>query len=106
MPKDSDKNKEFQELQMIEQNLQNILMQKQAFSFELTETESALNEVKNSKDDVYKIVGQLMLKSSKDSIVEELSNREKLLKLRLDSLQKQEDKLGNKLHELQEKLMS
>src|SRR3989344_1380299 len=100
MPKDSDKNKEFQELQMIEQNLQNILMQKQAFSFELTETESALNEVKNSKDDVYKIVGQLMLKSSKVSIVEELSNKEKLLKLRLDSLQKQEDKLGNKLHEL------
>ncbi|PIN91004.1 prefoldin subunit beta [Candidatus Pacearchaeota archaeon CG10_big_fil_rev_8_21_14_0_10_32_14] len=105
MAKDSDKTKDFEELQIIQQNLQNILMQKQAFQYELTETESALNEIKNSKDDVYKIVGQLMLRSPKDSIVEELSNREKLLKIRLESLQKQEDKLSNKLQELQEKLM-
>ncbi len=106
MPKDPSQNKDFQELQIIEQNLQNILMQKQAFQYELTETESALNEIKNSKEDVFKIVGQLMLKSSKESIVDELSSREKLLKIRLETLQKQEDKLSSKLEELREKFMS
>ena len=39
-----DQNK-IQEMQMLEQTLQNLLMQKQAFQMEFTETESALKEV-------------------------------------------------------------
>ena len=57
--------KQIQEMQILEQNLQNILMQKQAFQMEITETQSALEEIENSGDEVYKIIGSLMIKSEK-----------------------------------------
>ena len=39
---------QIQELQVLEQNLQNILMQKQAFQLELAEVENALKEIKKA----------------------------------------------------------
>ena len=64
-------NNTFQEMQMVEQSLQNILYQKQAFQMELSETESALTEIEKSGDEVFKIVGQLMIKSDKIKIKKE-----------------------------------
>ncbi len=46
----------FQEFQVIEQALQNLLLQKQGFQMELSETQSALKEIENSGDEVFKIV--------------------------------------------------
>ena len=39
--------KKLQELQFLEQNVENILYQKQAFSMELSETEAALKEIES-----------------------------------------------------------
>ena len=64
-----------QELQILEQNLQRIMMQKQTFQMELAETDSALNEVSASKEDAYKVIGQLMIKVSKDKV--RVNNQEK-----------------------------
>ena len=61
-----------QEIQFLEQNLQNSILQKQAFQMELSETTSALKELDGSGDEVFKIIGQLMLKSNKSKIKEEL----------------------------------
>ena len=44
-----------QEIQFLEQNLQNLLMQKQAFQMELSETQAALKELENSGEEVFKI---------------------------------------------------
>ena len=74
-----EKNKNIQELQFLEQNIQNIFFQKQAFQMELTETQSALREIENSQEDAYKLIGQLMIKVPKSKIIEELSEKEKLL---------------------------
>ena len=82
--------KKMQEMQILEQNIQNILLQKQAFQMELSETESALKEVENSKEEVYKIIGQLMIKKNKKEILEELKNKQKLLDIRIKALDKQE----------------
>ena len=41
-------NQKIQEMQMLEQNLQNLLLQKQAFQMELSETESALQAIADS----------------------------------------------------------
>ena len=68
-----------QELQLLEQSLQNTLMQKQAFQMELSETQAALGELKNSGDEVFKIIGQLMIKSEKSKITYDLENKEKIL---------------------------
>lgn len=94
-----------QEMHLLEQNVQNLLMQKQAFQMELSETESALKEIENSSEDVFKIVGQLMIKSEKTKVLDELKNKKKLLDLRIGSIDKQEASLTEKLSEIREDLM-
>ncbi len=64
--------KKIQEMQMLEQNLQNLFMQKQAFQMELSETEAALKEIEGAKDEVFKVIGQLMIKTEKAKMSEEL----------------------------------
>ncbi len=86
-----------QEIQTLEQNFQNLLFQKQAFEMELAETKSALKQIESSGDEVFKIIGQLMLKADKDKVKEELENKEKILNLRISSIEKQENSLREKL---------
>ena len=85
-----------QEMQFLEQNLQSLMMQKQAFQMELSETKAALKELDNSGDDVFKLVGQLMLKTDKKKMKEELITKEKLLEKR-SSLFRPSGKLRLKL---------
>ncbi len=93
-----------QEIQMLEQNLQNLLLQKQAFNMELSETKAAAKEIENAGDDVFKIIGQLMIKSDKSKVKEELSNKERLLELRVKSLEKQELVISTKIDSLRKEL--
>lgn len=99
---DSDK---INEMRALEQTLHNLILQKQNFQMELSETQSALAEMEKSGDDVFKIVGQLMIKTGKEGIKEELSNKEKILELRLKSLERQEDSFMKKLDELKEEVV-
>ncbi len=92
--------KKIQEMQILEQKLQNSILQKQAFQIELAETESALKEIEKSGDEIFKIIGQLMIKSEKSKIHEELLNKKKILELRIKSFEKQE----NLLNEQSEKI--
>jgi len=85
------------ELQFLQQNLQNLIYQKQAFQAELSETQSALNEINNSGEEVFKMIGQIMVKTAKSSVKDELSNKEKLLNLRIKTLETQENSLREKL---------
>ena len=94
-----------QELQLLEQSLQNTLMQKQAFQMELSETQAALGELKNSGDEVFKIIGQLMIKSEKSKITDDLENKEKILNLRISALEKQEDSLTEKFEDLRKEIL-
>ena len=102
MELDKEAQERIQELQILEHNLQNLLMQKQAFQMELNETLNALEEVKKTNDSVYKITGSIMLKSSKDTILKELGEKKKILDLRLTTLEKQEKLLESNAKELQE----
>jgi len=100
-----DSNKKIQEMQILEQNLQNLLLQKQAFQMELNETLAALKEIDDSSDEVYKIVGQLLIKTDKPKMKEDLTNKERLLNLRIKTLEKQEEAFSKKLKEDREELM-
>ncbi len=93
-----------QEMQILEQQLQNTILQKQAFQMELAETNSALEELEKSGDEVFKIIGQLMIKSEKSKIKEELENKKKILELRINSFEKQENSLSEKLGNIQEEI--
>ncbi len=94
--------KKVQEMQMIEQSLQSLLMQKQAFLMESEENDRALHELNNSGDEVYKLVGQLLIKSEKKKILEDLQKKSELLNLRIKNLEKQELSMTDKLENLRQ----
>lgn len=91
-------------MNILEQNLQNILYQKQAFELELDETNSSLNELEKSDDEVFKIIGQLMIKTEKSRIKSELLEKQKILDMRIKSFEKQETYLREKLDKIREEL--
>ena len=97
--------KKIQEIQMIEQNLQNIIIQKQAFQIELTESSSALKEIEKSGDEVFKIIGQLMVKTDKVEMKKELENKKKILELRLKTIETQEKSLTEKSEKIRDELI-
>jgi prefoldin beta subunit len=98
-----DENK-LQEMQILEQRLQNSILQKQAFQMELAETSSALKEIEKSGDEVFKIIGQLMIKTEKPKIHEELTSKQKILELRIKSFEKQESSLAEQLEKIRDEL--
>ena len=102
----NDKSKKFEEMQFLEQNIQNLMLQRQAFQMELSETEFAINELNNSKeDDSYKIVGQLMIKFPKSKILEDLKSKKNILDLRLNAIEKQEENLSENIEKIREELV-
>jgi prefoldin beta subunit len=99
-----DQNK-LQELQILEQNLQSVLMQKQTFQIELAESQGALEELEKSGEDVYKIIGQLMIKTEKEKMKSELEEKKKMLELRLKTFENQEKSSTERLEELRKEFL-
>ncbi|MBU1129488.1 MAG: prefoldin subunit [Nanoarchaeota archaeon] len=94
-----------QEMQFLEHNLQNLLLQKQSFQMELSEINSALKELENSGDETFKIIGQLMIKAEKPKILKELAEKQKILNLRIKTIQGQENSLAKQLDFFRKELL-
>jgi prefoldin beta subunit len=94
-----------QEIQMLEQNLHSILLQKQAFQMELNEAENALSEVEKTKEDLFKLISNLMIKTDKSKLKEELTRKKDLLNLRLKSINSQENEFSKNLETLRKEIM-
>jgi len=100
------KEKKIQELQIYEQNLQNMLLQRQVIQAEINEINNALAELEKSKEaSSFKIVGGIMIKESKTEIAKELEEKKNLLELRAKSFEKQEEMLKKRSEELREELL-
>ena len=93
-------------LQQLQQNLQGVMAQKQQLTMQLTETENASKELEKLADDavVYKSIGALLVKAEKVKVSADLADRKELVKMRVDVLAKQEERLRTQVKELQEKL--
>lgn len=98
--------RKIQELQILEQNSQQFLMQKQTFQVELSEVENALGELKTSTGDTYKILGGIMIKTDRTKLTQDLEERKKLLSLRISSVEKQEKLIDDRLSSLREEVKS
>jgi len=101
---DKETQDKLQELQITEHNIQNFLMQKQTFQVELNELDSALEEIKKASDDVFKIVGQVMVKTEKNEVEKEMQEKKRIIGLRIKALENQEKILTQKLSSLQKEL--
>ena len=96
---------QMEQLQILEQTLQSTVAQKQNFQSQLLEIENALNEVQKTKEQVYKIVGPLMVAASRDDAKKDLESRKEILQLRMDNLQKQEKKIKERFDALHKEVV-
>ena len=93
-------------LQQTQQTLQMTVSQKQQLEFENIETEKSLEELKKVSDDdaVFKFAGTILVKSNKQTLLEDLEEKKELIKTRTTVLAKQEDKLKTSLKEQESKI--
>lgn len=93
-------------LQQSQQNLQSIMTQKQNLEMEQIESDKALDEIKNAKDDeiVYKYAGSILIKSNKKDLLAELAEKKELANTRSIVLSKQETRLKQNIKEQEEKI--
>jgi prefoldin beta subunit len=92
------------QLQLLEQNMQTFLMQKQQFQVQLSEVESALENIKGSSK-TYKIIANIMVDSDKSVLEKDLQQKKEVLELRIKSLEKQEEKIREKSEKLQKEVL-
>jgi len=93
-------------LQQLQQNLQAIMMQKQQIELEVVETERALEELSKTttSDSIYKAAGPLLIKSEKDTVEKELTEKKELANTRVMVLGKQELRVKENLKEVENKI--
>jgi len=94
------------QLQQIQQQIQALAMQKSQVEAMQKESKMALDELERLADDavVYRNVGELVIKTSKEESITELKDREETLSLRLQSISRQEERLTSRFKQLQEQI--
>lgn len=103
---DEDTQKKIQELQMMEQQFQQFLMQKNAFSMELNETDYIIKEVEKTKGEISRIIGnQVVIKTTREEILEDMKNKKRLIETRMKSLNEQEKDFSKGIEEIREEVM-
>jgi prefoldin beta subunit len=94
------------QFQQAQQQAQAISMQKQNVDLQLKENENALEELKKTEDDadVYKTAGTLLIKVKKDDMIKEIEDKLETLQLREKTVKRQEERIMNRLKEMQASL--
>ena len=93
-------------LQQLQDQLNRLLAEKNVIDTELREINKILQELSQlaAGTPVYKIVGNLLIKTDKETIQKELDDRREILELRSKTYQKQENLLRTQLEDLQKKV--
>ena len=95
-----------QELQMLEQSFQQLLMQKNAFSMESNETDFIITEVEKTDGEISQIIGnQVVIKSTKEAILEDMKKKKELIDTRMKSIDDQEKEFSEKIESIREEVM-
>ena len=103
---DEETQRQIQEIQVYEQGFQQLLMQKKTFRYELDETDYAIKELEKTEGEVFKIIaGQVVVKSDKKILLEEMKNKKEMIELRLKNMDKQEEEYSKKIEEIREQIM-
>ncbi len=94
------------QLQQLQQQIQGLAMQKSKIEAMQNESKMALDELAKLTEDVivYRNVGELLIKTSKEESISKLKEREETLSLRLQSISRQEERLTSRFKQLQEQI--
>ena len=92
-----------EEYETVRQQMQASLSQKQAVQLQFNEIKRTIEEVEKSgeNDDLYELVGQVLIKKKKSEILEGLKDKKDILEFRLNSLNKSIESDTKRLQELQ-----
>lgn len=103
---DQETQQKIQELQMMEQGFQQLMMQKNAFSMEQNETNYIIKEVEKIDGEVSRIIGgQVIIKTTKEKILEDMENKKKLIDTRMKDIDAQEKEFSEKMDSIREEVM-
>ncbi|MFH8038806.1 MAG: prefoldin subunit [Candidatus Aenigmatarchaeota archaeon] len=93
------------EIERNQQQLQSIIIQKEALKNQIIEIEKALNELKNYGESYcYASYGNILLKKNKESMIKELEEELELSQIKIKSLETTENRIKERLKEIQEKI--
>jgi prefoldin beta subunit len=96
-----------EEYVLAEQQLRSVLIQKEALKLQIAEIDNALNELERIKEEkVYKLVGSVLIKKSKDEVQKELIEIKEDAEIKIASLENIEKDLMDKIKKIEEKLKS
>ena len=94
-----------QELQSLEQNMQQLLLQKQNFQAQLLEIENALHELEKNPKQTFKIIGPIMVETSKTRVEKDLNEKKEILDIKMKNVNKQEEKIREKVQTIQAEVL-
>jgi prefoldin beta subunit len=101
-----DLEKTLAEVQIHNQQLQEILRQKQLMAMQKAEIEKALEELEKSDDNVYRSLGPILIKQPKETVKKDLEEMVEQMDVRTKSLDKQEERIKESMKSAQSKLQS
>ncbi len=86
------------------QQLQELIAQKQSFEMHKQEIEEAMKEIEN-KEEVYKELAGVLIKTDKKNIQQELEEEKEMISVRREQIENREKQLKTELEDDQKKLM-
>ena len=103
---DQETQRKIQEIQLYEQTIQQISMQKRSLEFELKETQQAVEELEKAEGEVFKIVaGQVVIRSEKEKLLSEMKEKKELLESRFKNIQEQEKEHLKTMEKLRDEIL-
>lgn len=88
------------EFLVLQQQYQTVIVEIETLKLRDKEINETLEELQNTeKNEVYKLVGNVLVKKTKDEIIKELNEEKELIELRFKNLEKQKQKIEEKLEE-------
>ena len=90
--------------QNVEQGLHAQAAQRAALQQQLSEVDNALGELENTSE-AYRIIGNIMVKTSPEKMKTELSEKKESINARLQSVQRQETRFREQLEALQKEIL-
>jgi len=96
------------QLQQLQQQLQMVVTQKAHLENSLKETESAIQEIEKVSEDtpIFKAVGTILVKTNKNDVLKELKEKKDTFEVRIKALERQEERLRERIQETQKKIQS
>ncbi len=93
------------QFQAYQQQLQAVLIQKESLKLQNLEIERALEELEKTKEEkAFKIAGQIMVLKPVEELKKELRELKENTELRIKSLEKSEERVSEKLKNLQKEI--